>query len=131
LNNIFFEATKNTKNVNANLVKETSSFFDNNIIIKKDLNNNNIYYNIYNLFALNKTSYILLSNLFDNNRFVLSKSIIFKRNKIAKQFRKSIIFAKFIDNKKTSKRSKQACLSVANNIELDVLQQALIDYFKD
>ncbi len=131
MNNIFFEATKNTKNVNANLVKETSSFFDNNIIIKKDLNNNNIYYNIYNLFALNKTSYILLSNLFDNNRFVLSKSIIFKRNKIAKQFRKSIIFAKFIDNKKTSKRSKQACLSVANNIELDVLQQALIDYFKD
>ena len=131
MNSIFSKIEKNTKNVNTNLVKETNSSFTNNIIIRENLNNNNIYYNAYNLFALNITSFILSSSLSSNNRFALSKFIIFKRNKITKQFRKFIVFAKFANDKKTSKRFKQIRLSVANNIELDVLQQIFIDYFKD
>ncbi len=131
MNNIFSKATKNAKNVNTNLVKETSFSLNNNIIIRENLNNNNIYYNAYNLFALNITSFILSSSLSSNNRFALSKFIIFKKNKITKQFRKSVVFAKFANNKKISKRSKQVRLSVANNIELDVLQQTFIDYFKN
>jgi len=74
------------------------------------------------VFALKdeKTSFILLFNS-SRNRFTSSKFIKFKERKIAKQSRKSIIFAKFANNKKTSKRFKQTRVSVINNFDLDVL----------
>jgi len=83
------------------------------------------------VFALKdeKTSSILSSNS-SRNKFTSSKFIRFKERKIAKQSRKSIVFAKFASDKKTSKRFKQTRVSVTNNFNLDVLQQTLNDYFK-
>ncbi len=56
------------------------------------------------------------------NESTSPKFIERQRNKIAKQFR---------SDKKTSKRSKQTRVNVINNKDLDVLQNTLIDYFKD
>jgi len=74
------------------------------------------------VFALkdDKTSSILSSNS-SRNRFTSSKSIRFKERKIAKQSWKSIVFAKFANDKKTSKRFKQTRVSVINNFDLNVL----------
>jgi len=75
------------------------------------------------VFALKdeKTSSILSFNSF-RNKFTLLKFIKFKERKIAKQSRKSIIFAKFASDKKTSKRFKQTRINVTNSFNLNVLQ---------
>lgn len=61
---------------------------------------------------------------------ILSKSIRFAKKRSAKQSRKSSNFAKFVYIKKIFKKSKQARVSAINNIDLDILQQALSNYFK-
>jgi len=133
LNSILFNAKNNAKKSKiANLVIETSSFSNNNAIIIKDLNNEDKIAYILRVFVLednNDLSIVSLESFL--NRFTSLESTKFKRSKIAKQFRKSIAFAKFVDNKKISKRSKQVRISVANNISLDVLQQTFSNYFKD
>jgi len=75
----------------------------------------------------NNNNLSIVFSRFSSNKFILLKSTKSKRSKIAKQSRKSIAFAKFVNNKKILKRSKQTRISVANNINLDVLQQTLSD----
>jgi len=56
------------------------------------------------------------------NKFILLKFIERQESKIAKQSR---------NNRKISKRSKQIRVNVIDNKDLDVLQDILIDYFKN
>jgi len=75
-------------------------------MIRKNLNDNNQYF-MLRVFALKdeKISSILSFNSF-RNRFTSLKFIKFKERKIAKQSQKFIIFTKFANDKKTSKRFK-------------------------
>jgi len=62
---------------------------------------------------------------------ILLEFIKLEKNKIAKQFRKSIAFTKFVKSKKISKKSKQVYVNIIDNFDLDILQQILSKYFKD
>ncbi len=134
MNSIFSNVEKNAKKsrIIANFVTRANSSSNNNTIITRDLNNNNQYY-VIKIFALEDDNNFLsiLSSRLSLNRFILLKFIKLKRNKIAKQFRKSISFTKFARNKKISKRSKQIRVSVIDNFNLDILQQILSKYFKE
>jgi len=90
-------------------------------MMREDLNDNDQYF-MSRVFALKdeKTSSILSFNS-SRNKFTSLESIRSKERKIAKQSRKLIVFAKFVDDKKTSKRFKQTRVSVTNNFDLDVL----------
>jgi len=93
--------------------------------------NDNDQYSMSRVFALEdeETSPILSSNS-PRNRFTSPEPIRSKERKTAKQSRKPTASAKFAGDKKTSKRSKQARVSVTDSSDLDVLQQTLSDYFR-
>jgi len=130
LNSIFFDAKNNTKKSKiANLVTKTSSLSNNNAIIIEDLNNKDKIAYILKVFVLEDNNNLsIISSKSSLNRFILLEFIKFERSKTTKQSRKSIALVKFANNKKILKRSKQAYISVANNIDLDILQQTFSNY---
>jgi len=133
LNSILSNVEKNTKKLKTivDFIIEASSSSNNDAIIIEDLNNNNQYYAI-RIFTLedNDNFLSILSFKSSLNRFILLEFIKLERSKIAKQFRKSISFTKFVKDKKISKRSKQIRVNVIDNFDLNILQQILNEYFK-
>jgi len=71
----------------------------------------------------------ILSSKLSLNKSILLKFIKLEKNKIAKQFRKSISFIEFAKNKKISKRFKQIYVNIIDNFDLNILQQILSEYF--
>jgi len=107
-----------------------ASPLNDNAIITGDLNDNE--YHTMRVFALeDEDDYLpIASSRPPANKLTLSEPIELQRSKTAKQSRKPTACAKFAGDKKTSKRSKQTRISVADNISLGILQQTLSDYFK-
>ncbi len=133
LNSILSNVEKNSKKFKTivDFIIEASSSSNNDAIIIEDLNNNNQYYAI-RIFTLedNDNFLSILSFKSSLNRFILLEFIKLERSKIAKQFRKSISFTKFVKDKKISKESKQIRVNVIDNFDLNILQQILNEYFK-
>ena len=137
MNSIFSNVEKNANNnekkleTTTNIVIEASSSPNNDAIMIEDLNDNDQYYAI-RIFALEDDDnfWSILSSRSSLNRFTSLEFIELEKSKIAKQFRKSIAFAKFARDKKISKKSKQTRVNVIDNFDLDILQQTLSEYFK-
>lgn len=119
------------------LVNGPSSPFDDDIVMREALNDNEIGSDPFPTDE--KYPPMLLSRALSIDRSTssesfalstLSESIRSAKKRPAKQSRKSSDSAKSAHIRKTPKRSKQARVGAADNVGLGILQQALSDYFK-